>query len=430
MNLEHIQKSLCDFIDACPTMFHAESHIASILKQAGAVHLDERSQWDLEPGTMYTLSRENSALLAFRLGEVPLNETGFRIAGAHTDSPLLKIKNNGAVHENGTIQVTTEVYGGPIFSTWLDRELIMAGQANIKEGGKIVQRTFSTQNPVGIIPNLAIHLNREVNKGFEYNAQDHLKAFLFTEIPDAWKTSPCQWIISRELGCKPEDVRGGDWYLVPAQASGKADDGIGTIWSGRIDNLAGCHGVLRAFLDAGPGELTQVAVFYNHEEIGSASTQGANSQFFVNVLRRILAVTGAQPEDEFLSLAHSLQVSVDAAHSFHPAYANKFDPAYKAVLGKGPVIKQSATQRYATNPSTQGFLEDLCEEAGVELQYMVNRSDIPSGSTIGPISATRSDVATIDVGIPIFAMHSTRETCAAADQLGMITMLTQFYRTR
>ncbi|NCN04162.1 MAG: M18 family aminopeptidase [Spirochaetales bacterium] len=421
------QESLGKFIDSSPTMYQAEGNISSLLQQAGAIPLAEDKSWKIEPGNTYWISRENSSLIAFRMGESPVTEGGLRVAGAHTDSPMLKVKPNSQTREKGYYLVSTEVYGGPILSTWIDRELVLAGVAKVRKSGKTTVVSFSIESPVGIIPNLAIHLNRDVNKGFEYNAQDHLRVLLFTDVPESYGKQPLEYLISKEISEDPNSIVGGDWFFSPFQGSTLVKDSIGTIFAPRIDNLAGCHSVLRGFLQAVPGDTTQIAVFYNHEEIGSGSIQGANSQFFFHTVQRLIGYQNITPEDFYITLARSMQISVDAAHSVHPNFSGKFDPAYQPELGKGPVIKQSASQRYATNPRTEGVVEDLSLLEDIPLQYTVNRSDIPSGTTIGPLSATRSDIPTVDIGIPIFAMHSTRETACAYDQYHSIRLLQHFF---
>jgi aspartyl aminopeptidase len=427
-NIHIIQQSLIDFLNQSPTMYQVEKTIKSILVSAGAVELKEEEKWDLEPGTMYLVSRNNASLLAFRLGEEPIWQKGFTIGSAHTDSPLLKLKPESQDTNEFCVLASTEVYGGPIFSSWIDRELCIAGSLCLRNGSKTTIKEFSLSEPIGIIPNLAIHLNRDINKGFAYNQQDHLKLHGFHSIPDRWSKKPLEYVIGSELDIDPELITGGDWFLVPSQLASGTKDKKAMVFSGRLDNQAGCLSVLQAFLHAGPGVSSQIAMFYNHEEIGSLSTQGANSQFFHNVLQRLFYLQGMNQEESLISLVKSKQVSVDAAHGYDPAYGSYFDPGYRPILGRGPVIKESATQRYATNPFTQGWLKDLAYYNHIPLQTMVNKSDIPSGTTIGPISSTNIDIPTIDIGIPILSMHSTRETGSALDQAAITKLLTCFFR--
>lgn len=425
--LSAAQKQLQHFITACPTMHNAHAEIEKRLSNLGAKRLEETERWDLSPGGLYYISREQGAIMSFRMGMRSPDETGFRIAAAHTDSPLLKVKPQSIRTMGGGQVLNVEVYGGPILSSWVDRELTLAGSALIKTSGEKSPRleSFSLQHPVAQIPNLAIHLNREINKGFEYNPQTHLQALLFSSIPEEHLSKPLEYLIAEALGIEVTQIIGGDWYLVPSQIPVLYNDH--TISSGRIDNLAGCHAVLRSFCATQAGDTTQVAVFYNHEEIGSMSLSGANGQFIHGNLRRICLLSGADEEGITISLAKSFQISVDAAHANHPNYPEKFDPAYPVELGKGPVVKISALQRYATTPVTMEPIRQICEDLGVPFQIMVNRSDVPSGTTIGPLSVSRTDIPTIDIGIPIHAMHSTREIGSATDHHHLIQILTEMY---
>lgn len=425
-------KSLCDFIDASPTQFHATDSIAATLRARGGAPLDERSAWSLEPGRIYFVERNGSSLIAFRIGQGRLPETGFALAGAHTDSPALRVRAEKILRHKAGDRVAVEVYGGAIVSSWLDRPLSLAGRVAVRRpDGGIDLRLMNPEGPVAVIPNLAIHLNREVNKGFEYNAQENLPALVAAPLADRREAEDAApWALAaaaRELGVADRDILGAELFLVD---SGKAvilgRDGE-LVNSGRIDNLAGCHAVLTAFCAASSGSHGQVAVFFDNEEIGSTTRQGADGLFLRDVLARICSLSGCDSEGFYRTLAASFCVSVDAAQGWHPGFKDKYDDQLSPVLNSGPAIKTNAAFKYATDAETEARFRSLCDEAAVPCQKYSARADMAPGSTIGPLSSALTGMRTVDVGSPLLAMHSIRETAGAYDHDFMIAALRRLY---
>ena len=416
---------LLHFIDSSPTSYHAASNIIENLEAKGYKPLREDSRWDIKPGGRYYVSRNDSAVIAFAAGLKNPSETGFRIIGAHTDSPLMKIKHEAENRNGNYARITVEVYGGPIVSTWLDRELSVAGRVMVKEGDGLVSRTIRLNKPVAIIPNAAIHMNREINKGFEYNKQTHLPAIIAAGTEDAPEALLME-AIEKETGIKKEDIVDADLFLfdpAPGLYAGLHGEMIS---SGRLDDLAMCHSILNAMPEK-ESPKTCVGIFYDNEEIGSTTRQGADSTFLGELLQRLMNAYGGDSEEMYMAKARSFMISADMAHALHPNYAEKHDPAYAPRINKGPVIKLNANFRYATTAETAAFFQQICEKAGVPSQRMTNRSDMPSGSTIGPVSSALLGIKTVDVGNPMWGMHSIRETGGIHDHWYMTEAFKTFF---
>ncbi|HRY54212.1 MAG TPA: M18 family aminopeptidase [Spirochaetia bacterium] len=435
-------KRLVDFLDASPSAYHAVDSMAAALEARGARRLGEREAWELEPGAPYYVVRGGSALVAFRPGLRPPQEGGFALAGAHTDSPALKARIEKPLSGKGMERVPVEVYGGAILSSWLDRPLGLAGRAVLRgSSGGLETRLVNLARAVGVVPDLAIHLNREVNKGFEYNAQNHLPV-LAAALPAAGEGAPggpapgaagpaASWLLSlvaRELGVEASSVLGSDLYFVDVQRAALFGPASELLNSARLDDLVGCHAVLEAFLDAGPAGHGQVACFLDNEEVGSRTAQGADSSFLRDLLGRICALAGCGTQDFYRALASSFCVSVDVAQAFHPSYADKYDEAYAPLLNGGPALKANANFRYATDGESEARFRLLCAEAGVPCQKFMSRADIAPGTTIGPLGSSLTGVPTVDVGAPLLSMHAMRETVGARDHEAMVRALGALYR--
>jgi aspartyl aminopeptidase len=435
---QQLVKQLCDFVDASPTAYHAVGNIAAALEAAGAVRLAEGEAWKLEPGCAYFVARSDSGLIAFRTGLRPPAEEGFALAGGHTDSPALKLRLEKPLSGRGMDRAAVEVYGGPIVSTWLDRPLSLAGRAVIRTrnaaasgGAPLETRLVNFARPVGLIPNLAIHLNREVNKGFEYNAQNHLPVLLSAsgEAAAAGSAagtamgSPAARLVAAELGVEPEDILGADLFFVDAQKVAVIGPQSELVNGYRLDDLTACHAILAAFLASSPAAHGQVACFLDHEEVGSRSIQGADSSFIRDTLGRIASLQGTSTEGFYRALASSFSVSVDVAQAFHSSYAEKYDESFAPVLNGGPAVKVNANQRYATDAEAEGRFRLLCAEAGYPCQKFMSRADMAPGSTIGPLSASITGIKTVDVGAPLLSMHSIRETVGARDHEAMTAVI-------
>ncbi len=425
-------KSLCDFLDACPTQFHAADALAAALQAHGAQALDERSAWTLEPGKAYYAARNGSGIVAFRMGGESPAQAGFALAGAHTDAPSLRVRPEKILRHKAGERIAVEVYGGPILSTWLDRPLALAGRVAVRGAGGLPElRLVNPSGPAAVIPNLAIHLNREVNKGFEYNVQNHLPALVAAPLAERRAGEGVEpWALAaaaRDLGVPGRDILGAELFLVDASRAVILGSDGELINSGRIDNLAGCHAILSAFHSAPAGAHGQVAVFFDNEEIGSGTRQGADGLFLRDVLARICARSGCDSEGFYRALAASFCVSVDAAQGWHPSYPEKYDDAFSPVLNGGPAVKANANFKYATDADSEARFRSCCEDAAVPCQKFAVRADMTPGSTIGPLSAALTGIRTVDVGVPLLAMHSIRETAGSYDHDFMTAALRRFF---
>ncbi len=433
-------KNLCDFIDASPTAWHAVDTAAASLSAHGAQRLDERETWRLAPGKSYYVIRDGAAIVAFRVGEKPPSETGLALAGAHADSPGFRARIDKSVAARGMERVAVEAYGGPIHSTWLDRPLSLAGRVVVAApDGSLESRLVNFARPMAVIPNLAIHFNREMNKGVEYP----VNAALLPVVGAAGTAAACSpgaactpgenasWIlkaVARELALESPAIQAAELAFVDAAPSIAFGADAELISAPRIDNLEGCHAMLTAFQAAPAADHGQLFALFDNEETGSQSPRGADSSFQRDIVERLVALTDASgPEAVYRCLARSFCVSVDGAQGWHPSYADKFDEEYAPVLNGGPAVKANANVRYATDGLGEASFRRFCELAGVKSQRFRMRADLPAGTTIGPISAALMGVRTVDVGVPMLAMHSAREICGAYDHDSMVSMLKTFF---
>lgn len=405
-------RQLCDFIDASPTPFHAVAQLAGRLRAAGFVELDERERWTVEPGLAGYVVRDGGSIIAFRIGSAPLAEAGFRIAGAHTDSPTYRLRPHADVTRSGYQQLAVEVYGGPLHYTWLDRDLTVAGRVVDTDG--TIHLVHLPGAPLRI-PSLAIHLNRGVNdEGLKLNPQHHMlpvwAALLAKEAADTKLIDA----VADHVGAA--ELLTWDLVLADTQPSalGGRDDQF--VFAPRQDNLVSCHAAVDAIIAAGPSASTQVVVCNDHEEVGSGSAEGARGAMLEDTLGRLVAASGDTDGQSLpRALAATVLVSADAAHALHPNYADKHDPGHQPRLGGGPVLKVHANQAYATDAGTAAWFINRCREADVPVQAFTNRADSPSGSTIGPLTATRLGIHTVDIGNPLLSMHSVREQSSVQD---------------
>lgn len=408
-------RDLCAFIDRSPTPYHATQEAARRLSEAGFTALDEREVWSVSSGDRRYVIRGGSTIVAFIVGDVPPAEAGFRMIGAHTDSPNLRVKPSADVHKSGYRQVGVEPYGGLIYATWLDRDLSIAGRVALSRGAKRVEtRLLDLQRPVARVPQLAIHLNRGVNtEGLVLNAQKHLVPIL--GVGDKIELTK---LVAGALGEDAADVLGVDLMLYDTQkaAIGGLEEDI--VYASRLDNLGSCHAAITALLRGAERSVaaTRVVVLYDHEECGSRSAVGAQGTVLQDVLARVVAgYASAGPQDFERALSRTFLLSADMAHAVHPNYADQHEPQHTPELGKGPVIKTNANQSYATTSETAARFTLACREAGFSPQQFVTRSDLPCGSTIGSITAAKLGISTVDVGNPMLSMHSCREMAGASD---------------
>jgi len=426
---------LLRFIDLSPTPYHAVAEVVRRLRDAGYQEAAESDIWDLSPGECRYVVRGEGSLVAFQVGAVSPVDGGFRVVGAHTDSPNLRIKPLADITGHGYRQLAVEPYGGLLLHTWFDRDLSLAGRVTLRESGALRTLLVDFGRPLLRVPNLAIHLQRELrSEGLKLNPQTH--AVPIAGLEDA---PPLRELLAGELRAQsiadvdPAAVLAFDlmaYDVQPAAVSGLRGE---FIHASRLDNLASCHAAITALLSASPRPepaFTRAVVLYDHEEVGSRSAQGAAGTLLTDALQRVVSgFKGGEPQGLARALASSLLVSADMAHAVHPNYADKHEPGHRPVLGRGPVIKHNANQSYASDARTAGLFTTLCERQGTPPQHFVSRNDLACGSTIGPITAARVGIPTVDVGNPMLSMHSCREMAGSADVQPMIDVLCLLFET-
>ncbi len=425
-----IANDLINFLYESPTAFHAVKNVKNILEFEGFKELKESERWDLEIEGKYYVTKNDSALIAFVVGKGEVGDCGFKLIGAHTDSPGFRIKPNPEMMvENTYVKLNTEVYGGPILNTWFDRPLGLAGRVTLISENplKPVNKTVNINKPILIIPNLAIHMNREVNDGYKINRQKDTLPLLSLVNETLEKGNYLMNAISEELCCSKEEIL--DFELYPYEYEKGCLMGLNEefISSGRLDDLSMVHAGIKALIDSKVSEATNVMVCFDNEEVGSSTKQGGDSDFLKTILERIVLALGKDREDFLRALSESFMISADLAHAVHPNLGEKHDPIVRPVLGKGPVIKIAASQSYTSDSDSSAVYEMVCRKAGVNVQKFVNRSDMRGGSTIGPISSTHLPIRSVDMGTPILAMHSIRELGAVKDHVDCIKSFTEFF---
>lgn len=422
-----INQGLADYIHASPTPFHATANLAASLAQSGFEQLDERDAWQLEHGGRYFATRNDSSLIAFTMGAPGALEQGIRMIGAHTDSPCLRVKPQPEMNQQGLWQLAVEVYGGALLAPWFDRDLSLAGRVTFRTAsGELASELIDFKRPIAIIPSLAIHLNRGVNDNLNINPQSHLppvlamsldqsrdlRAMLLNELAQTHPAREPLQVLDYELS----------FYDTQAPATIGLDDDF--FAAARLDNLLSCYAGLTALLSSSQ-RLPSVLVCTDHEEVGSTSRCGADGPFLEDVLYRMMP----DKTQRIRGMQRSVLVSADNAHAVHPNYADRHDANHGPRMNAGPVIKINSNQRYATTSETAALFRELCAQADVPVQSFVVRSDMGCGSTIGPITASRLGVRTIDIGAPTFAMHSIRELAGSRDPEYLVKVLTRFYDT-
>ncbi len=405
--------SFLSFIEKSPTVWHAAKEIAHQLKEAGFTQLQESQRWNLKPNQGYFVEREGALICAFRMPQKKAE--GAILLASHTDSPALKVKPMPDLSHKEIAQVGTEVYGGPLLHSWLDRDLAIAGKVETDSGAHLI---FLHDLPL-IIPQLAIHLDRTINeKGILVHKQDHLKAVLSIK-----GEHTVEDLLKKRLKCKK--IYAFDLFLVPLEKPGLVGFDQEMIAGYRLDNLCSAYPCLEAILKAkGRSDFIQMALFWDHEEIGSMSSTGADSQFVDQVLERICLAMQQDREDFHRLKSRSIILSADVGHAWNPNYTEKYDPHNSPLLGKGVMLKFNAGRKYATDASSAAIVARLAEKHQIKLQPGANRSDIPSGSTVGPIMSANTGIPTVDLGLPCWAMHSTREIISSSDLCDLTKLLT------
>lgn len=414
-------KKLLAFISASPSRFHAVANIALRLSNEGFIELKEAEDWDIQLGGKYYVTRNLSSIIAFKVGEGDVK--GFNIVASHSDSPTFKIKPNAEMETlSHYIRLNTEKYGGMLCSTWLDRPLSVAGRVIVSIGNTVKSVLVNIDEDLLMIPNVAIHMNRNANEGLSYNAQVDMLPL----IGDERSKGKLMRKLAEAAGVKESDIIGTDLFLYNRMA--------GTVWGAdgeyvscpQLDDLQCAYASLQGFLAGSNAETISTLCVFDNEEVGSSTQQGANSDFLETTVSRICHSLN---KCKSMMLANSFMVSADNAHAAHPNHPEYADPTNKPYMNGGIVIKFNGNQRYATDAISETIFKKICASIGVPTQTYTNRSDIPGGSTLGNISATKVSLNTIDIGLAQLAMHSSYETAGSMDTLYLERACAEFYRT-
>ena len=423
-------QELLDFINKSKSAFQSTYEIKSILDNKGYIEIKEEDKWDLKKGGKYYVIKNNSALIAFEIGSGEIEEEGFRLIGAHTDSPGFRIKPNPEMQVEGHyIKLNTEVYGGPILSTWFDRPLSIAGRVTLKSENlfKPEVRLLDINKPILIIPNLAIHMNRNINDGYEFNKQKDTLPLLTMVEEKLESNGYLIKLIGESLQVNTSDILDFDLFLYEYAEGMLIGQENEFISCGRLDDLWMVFAGLKALVSSNEIKATKVLVALDNEEIGSLTSQGANSSILDNILERITIGLKKEREEFKRALSNSIMISADLAHALHPNYVEKSDPTNKPMLGKGPVLKIAAGGSYSTDSYASAVFKGICKKAEVPCQVFVNRSDLRGGTTIGPITASKLNIPVIDMGAPVLSMHSIRELATVKDNEYTIKAFTEFF---
>ena len=417
-----ILKDLMNFLDSSVTMFHAINECEKVLKDSGYIYLPENEKWNIRAGKYYT-KRNSSSLIAF---DIANGDYHFQISAAHSDSPTFKLKDRPIIESNGYLKLNVEAYGGMIDATWLDKPLTLAGRVMVDTGCGIETRLLYIDRDLLIIPNVPIHFNREINKGFAFNNQvDMLPVFSAGNLSEA----DFDKMLAKELGVKPEAILAKDLYLVNRQKATVIGYDNELISSGRLDDLECVYTSLLGFIEANNNNHINVFAVFDNEEVGSVTKQGAMSTFLVSTLNRINKALGKSDEDYYRAIAKSMLISCDNAHAIHPNHPELFDVKNRPVLNKGIAIKESANQKYTTDAFSRAVLKKILDNKNIPYQTFANRSDIIGGSTLGNLSNTAVSMNAVDIGLPQLAMHSAYETAGAKDVEYAIEALRAFFET-
>lgn len=417
---EEISRDLLHFISKSPSPFHAARGIKTAFVYDHAVELREEDDWEIEPGHKYVVTRNGSAVIAFAVPKEPARD--FRIIAAHGDSPTFKIKEDPEIADGPYVRLNVEPYGGMIMSSWTDRPLTAAGRVIVREKGALVPKLVCPGKPLLVIPSLAIHMNREVNQGYHWNAQKDL-------LPLWGPAGGLSFmdVIAAEAKCAKEDILGHDLCLVPLVP--------GTMWgaeneyisSPRLDDLQCAFAAFRGYTMGKKEKHISVFALFDNEEVGSGTRQGAGASFLFDTILRLSAALGISQDRMLAMLARSFLISADNAHAVHPNHPAESDPVNRPVLNGGIVIKFNAQQKYCTDGWSAAHFRALCEEAKVPVQVFTNRSDHPGGSTLGNIAITKVGIPAVDIGLPQLAMHSSYETAGIKDTAYLVMAAAMFF---
>lgn len=430
MEVKSFAREVIEFIDESPSTYHVVKNCSDILDENGFERIMPREKWEIKKGGKYFLKKSSSTIIAFTVGEDFDVKNGFKIFGAHTDSPCFRIKPNPEIVTENVVRLNTEVYGGPILSTWFDRPLSIAGRVIVKGENSFFPRTVKIKidEPLLTIPNLAIHQNREVNNGVKIDKQNDVLPVISLINKNFEREGYLERVILEKTGIKKEDIIDFDLYLYATEKGCLLGANEEFMSSPKIDNLASVYTGLIGLLEAEENQdRINIFVAFDNEEIGSATKQGADSNYLLNTLERISLALGLSRGDFLQMLESSYILSADAAHAAHPAHLGKTDPTNRGKINEGISIKISAKQKYTSDGYSIAVIKQLIEGSEIQIQPFVNESNELGGSTIGPISSTHLDIDGVDLGVPMLAMHSVRELCGIFDVFYLKELAKEFF---
>ena len=416
---------LFDFIKRSPTSFHAVENVCGILKENGFTELSESEVWNLSSGGKYFVTRNSSSLISFVLPSSTAGEKSFMICASHSDSPSFKVKENPERKDAGCVKLNVEKYGGMLIQPWFDRPLSVAGRIVYKCGEGIKEKLVSIDRDLLMIPNLAIHMNREANDGHKIDVQKEIQPVLSLS-----EKASLLSIVSEQAQVSKEDILSSDLFLYARTEPTRWGAENEFISSPRLDDLECAWTSLQGFISAENPSSIPVYCIFDNEEVGSSTRQGADSTFLSDTLERLAEKLGWSREEYKIALAKSFMLSADNAHAVHPNFTESADPVNRPVLNGGIVIKYNAAQKYTSDAVTSGFFKLVCQKAGVPFQIFTNNSNVAGGSTLGNISQNHVSVPCVDIGLAQWAMHSPYESAGAKDVESMIKVMKCFYRER
>lgn len=425
-----LAEELIDFIHHSPTAFHAVENTARELDKNGFKKLDLTEAWTIEKGGKYYTTKSGTAIFAFQIGEEQPEDTGIKFICAHSDSPGFKVKPQPEMIADGKyLKLNTEVYGGPILMSWLDRPLSLAGRVLLKSDNPLepTHKLMDFRKPLVIIPSIAIHLNRAVNDGIELNKQKDMLPLVQSVNADLEKDNYLVKLLAKELQVNPDEIIDFDVFLYEWEKGCIIGPEKEFISCGKLDDLAMVHAGLKSLLATTDTKSTKMLCIFDNEEVGSVTKQGAGSPVLRNIIERIMEKLGKSKEELDRTIYKSFMISADMAHSIHPNQVDKHDPVLHPVINGGPVIKIHANQKYTTDGDSSAVFETICKLAEIPVQKFVNRSDMVGGSTLGNVSTGKIDIRTVDIGNPMLGMHSVRELGGVKDHLYVIKAFETFY---
>lgn len=426
-----LANELIEFIHQSPTAYHVIEQAKAMLGKAGFTELNMGDSWKVKKGGKYFTTKSGSALFAFQLGSTPIEESGIKLISAHSDSPGFKIKPEPEILASERyLKLNTEVYGGPILNTWMDRPLSIAGRVLLKSKHTLqpINHLIDFKRPLLVIPNMAIHLNRGVNDGVELNKQIDMLPLMAVVKQTFEKKNYLLNLIAEQLKIKQEDILDFDLYLYEVEKGSILGANQEFISSGKLDDLAMVHAGLKAITGRINKASTHFLCIFDNEEVGSVTKQGAGSPVLRNIIERLMEKLGKSQEDYQRAIFKSFMISADMAHSIHPNHPDKHDPVLQPIINGGPVIKMHANQKYTTDGESAAIFESICNKADIPYQKFVNRSDMVGGSTLGNISTGKLDIRTVDIGNPMLAMHSVRELSGVKDHTFVTKAFDAFYK--